>query len=339
VKQGLDWLKSKQKGDGSWSNPAYPAMTALGLWAFTVSDYPDKADICKKAAGCIAGFAQKDGGIYKPATEGRGSGGLSTYNTAICMTALHYYDKKKYSQIILKAREFVAGSQLEGDSPGAGGFGYERPANSERDRADLSNTGWVLMSMRATQELEDTRPSGDKKVDVDWAAAMKFISKLQDQDKNDPENYGGFGYATTGERGGSTVGKEGAVKLRGFGSMTYAGLESMIYAQLDRSDPRVTSALQWASRHWSVDENPGMGLKGLFYYYTIMAKALQLAGGDTIPSVKGDPIPWKKQLVDKLVKVQGQDGNWVNQDGQFWESDPVLVTSYAILVLQKCGTN
>lgn len=141
ILNGLDWLKSQQKEDGSWSNSNYPAMTALGLWAFARSDHPDRDKVCTKAANFVAGFARKDGGIYKLATGGRGSGGLSTYNTAICMTALHTYDRAKYAPLILKAREFMAGSQLQGDSSGAGGFGYERTAKGPRSRADLSNTG------------------------------------------------------------------------------------------------------------------------------------------------------------------------------------------------------
>jgi len=109
MQRGLDWLKDQQKENGSWSNENYPAMTALALWAFTRSDHPDKDDVCEKAASFVAGFAQDDGGIYKPATGGRGSGGLSTYNTAICMIALHTYDRTEYAQQILKARKFLAG--------------------------------------------------------------------------------------------------------------------------------------------------------------------------------------------------------------------------------------
>ena len=48
---------------------------------------------------------------------------------------------------------------------------------------------------------------------------------------------------------------------------------------------------------------------------------------------------WKKQLLAKLLQLQRQDGSWVNQDNQFWEGDAVLVTSYAILILQNCQTH
>lgn len=334
--KGLDWLKSVQKENGAWSDENYPAITALGLWAFAGSAHPAKDDICKRAATFIAGFVQPDGGIYKPATGGRGSGGLSTYNTAICMTALHAYDPVKYAQIVLKAREYVAGSQLQGDSPGAGGFGYER-GSGPRNRADLSNTAWMLMAMRATQGIEDLRPAGGKRVDIDWNASLKFIEKLQITDKGNAEDYGGFVYEAGGERGKSAVDKKGAVKLAGYGSMTYAGLESMIYAQVGRDDPRVRSAIDWALRHWTVEENPGMGAKGLFYFYTIMAKALSLYGGDKLQAAGGKAIDWRGDLAAKLIKIQRQDGSWVNVDNTFWEGDPVLVTAYALLTMQRLG--
>ena len=334
IVKGLDWLKAHQKENGSWSNENFPGLTALGLWAFLKSDHPSKNEVCKKAAAFVSGFVQPDGGIYKLATGERGSGGLSTYNTAICMMALHYYDSPTYAPVIQKARTFVAGCQLQGDSPQAGGFGYDKVPRGPRDHADLSNTGWALMAMRVTEQLEDLRSKAEKRADLDWDAALRFVEKLQTRDEKDAENNGGFGYAGGGERGGTFVDREGVVKLRGYGSMTYAGLESMIYAHVKKDDPRVVSAVQWAARHWSVDENPGMGTKGLYYYYNIMAKALSLMQRDSIPGAMGEPIPWKQQLMEKLVKVQQADGSWMNTDNTFWEGDAALVTAYAVLTLQ-----
>lgn len=340
--KGLDWLQKMQKENGSWSEENYPGLTALGLMAFNRSEHPDKAVVCEKAAKFIAGFAQPDGGIYKPATGGRGSGGLSTYNTAICMIALHQYDREKFAPILLSARQFVSDSQLIGDSPDSRGFGYDQkppappPEVANRPprpaRPDLSNTAWALQAMRETQDLEDLRPGGPK-VDLDWAAALKFVESLQSKDETEKDNVGGFGYTGGGERGGMMASRDGSMKLRSYGSMTYAGVESMIYAQVTLADPRVQSALAWAAEHWSVDENPGMGAKGLFYYYTIMAKTLSLLQDQALKMADGREIPWKTQLAEKLAKTQQADGSWVNSDGQFWESDPALVTIYSTLAL------
>jgi squalene-hopene/tetraprenyl-beta-curcumene cyclase len=343
VRRGLDWMTSVQKDDGSWSNGNFPALTALGLWAFARSDHPDRQAVCAKAAAFVAGFVREDGGIYRPGGLGRSSGGLSTYNTAICMVALHAYDKAKYENVILRAREFIAASQLVGDSPGAGGFGYGKPTTRTRkvmyklmgwgNRADLSNTGWAAQAMRLTQDLEDRR-TGGKRVDIDWEATLAYVDRLQNQDPDDADNHGSFGYEEGGSRGGTKKGAGGKVSLRGYGSMTYAGLESMIYAQVGLNDPRVRSALAWAADHWSVDENPGMGTKGLFYYYTIMGKALSLSRSSTLTGTSGRAVPWQKELVAKLVASQHADGSWVNENNQFWEGDASLVTSYAVLTLE-----
>ena len=339
IRRGLNWLKTVQKEKGSWSSDNYPALTALPMWAFAWSDHPDRAAVCDKAAAFIAGFAQKDGGIYKRATLGRFGGGLSTYNTAICMTALTAYEPDKYAPIVLRAREYIATNQLAGDSPGAGGFGYGKaPAPSSglmsifkgKGRADLSNTSWTLMAMRSTEKVEAQRKEGER-ADIDWNAAVAFVERLQIANAKNPDENGGFAYT----RGGSSDSKKGeAVALSGFGSMTYAGLESLIYARVDRNDPRVRSAVEWAGRHWSVDENPCMGTRGLFYYYNVMSKALSLTGMETLRDASGADIPWKKQLVEKLVAVQQPDGRWINANGQYWEGDAALVTAYTVLALE-----
>lgn len=57
----------------------FPAVTPLGLWAAARSGRLDMTGVCERAAAFVASFARPDGGIHKPATGGRGSGGLSTY--------------------------------------------------------------------------------------------------------------------------------------------------------------------------------------------------------------------------------------------------------------------
>ena len=368
--RGLAWLRANQRDDGSWSAPNFPGLSALGLWAAAKSGDPAMADTVAKAAAYVASFAQEDGGIYKPAKPGRrGSGGLSTYNTAICMMALYQVDPHRYADIVLKAREYVAGSQLVGDSDGGGatmgaatgGFGYNRPPSAEErarraavaakmgalagrgaggppmDRPDLSNTGWALMAMRMTESLEDERPAGQPRTDLDWDAALRFVDSMQNRDTGDPDLDGSFGYEKGGERDGrAPAGPEGKVSLRGFGSMTYDGLEAMIYAKVDRSDPRVRSAAAWAARHWTVEENPGFGRRGLFYYYTILSKSLALfTRGAAFAGADGTPVDWRGDLVRKLAATQAADGSWSNDDNTFWENDTALVTAYSLLSLES----
>ena len=70
-----------------------------------------------------------------------------------------------------------------------------------------------------------------------------------------------------------------------------------------------------------------------------MVKALAAYGEDDIKRPDGSSLKWREEVVRKIVSLQrpgekeGQ-GFWVNDVGRWWESDPVLVTSYMLLALQ-----
>ncbi len=118
--------------------------------------------------------------------------------------------------------------------------------------------------------------------------------------------------------------------------MTYSGLKSMIYAGLTPDDQRVKAAIDWIAKNYDLDNNPGMGQKGLYYSYNTFAKALKALGKDKITDAKGSAHDWKADLVDELAKRQNADGSWVNGDKNFMEGDPNLVTAYCLLALSNC---
>ena len=105
----------------------------------------------------------------------------------------------------------------------------------------------------------------------------------------------------------------------------------MCAAKLDRGDPRVRQSLEYLSKNWTVDENPGMGVQGLYYFYDIMARALSAARVDEVGG-----HDWKKELSAKLMSLQKPDGSWANSSNRFWEADPVLCTSFAMIALEAC---
>ena len=61
-----------------------------------------------------------------------------------------------------------------------------------------------------------------------------------------------------------------------------------------------------------------------------------MAGIDVLVQPDGRKVDWKEELAAKLLKLQQKDGSWVNDNNRFWENDPVLVTSFAILTLSLC---
>src|SRR5690606_15682335 len=72
-------------------------------------------------------------------------------------------------------------------------------------------------------------------------------------------------------------------RLRAYGSMTYNGFKSYLYAGLTKDDPRVLAAYDWLRRHYSTEENPGMGASGIYYSFVTMSRGLK-AAADTGPT-------------------------------------------------------
>jgi squalene-hopene/tetraprenyl-beta-curcumene cyclase len=345
--RAYDWLVAQQHEDGYWSNPGFPAITALAVWALADAG-PDYAEAVDRGCAYILSCVQEDGGIYVNPTEKRKGGGLVNYNTALCMTALHQVGRPEWTPIILDARALLARTQLLGSgSIYEGGMGYD--AATDREYTDLSNSYIAFEAMRLTEPLEDLRTDGDR-VDLDWVAAAQFVQRIQNlPEYNDrpwvsdtPANRGGFAYHPENTRAGTYTDEAGVVRFNSMGSMTYAGMLSFIYAEVDRNDPRVRAAADWAIRHWTLDENRGAGKEGLYYYYNVLSKGLAAYGQDLFIRPEAGPLNWRQELLEALVQRQriadtSGLGYWVNDVGRYWENDPVLVTAYSLIAMQTAG--
>lgn len=326
LNKGFTWLRAAQSADGSWSDKRFPGMSALALWAMANAKIPENTHAAQKAEAYLVACAQPDGGIYVP-IPGRRGGGLGNYNTCLCLTALHAFGaKERHLSTLLAARAYIASTQIETEGLHEGGFGYDK--KSPREYTDLNNTLYAVDAMYRTQDLEESRPADQKKVDINWDAAKRYILSMQ-QTQGDDE--GGFLYNRELPR--AKNGEETRPQLKAYGSMTYAGLLSMLHCNLSREDPRVRSVYQYIGKHWTLDENPGQGNQGLYFYYDILARALDVAGVQRITLADGSQVDWKEELAKELISRQKADGTWVNESNRFWEADPVLSTSYALLAL------
>ena len=114
IQQGVAWLAAKQTEDGAFSNPQFPGLSGLALWAVAASGDAAYSNIVRKGSDYILSKVQPDGGIYTP-IPGRKGGGLGTYNTAICLTALAATGRDDITEVVLNARTYLAGSQHLGD--------------------------------------------------------------------------------------------------------------------------------------------------------------------------------------------------------------------------------
>jgi squalene-hopene/tetraprenyl-beta-curcumene cyclase len=339
IDKGVGWLETNQDPKGFWSTKDHPAVTGLALVALKGAlgtNATVDSSALKKGYDYLLSCVQPDGAIYaKPE--------LVTYNTAICMLALLTANRPEYKPIILKGRQYLIGLQTDFGEPGKiddvfdGGVGY----GSRYKHSDMSNTHQALEALYYSAQLaKDQNPAGAR--DLNWEAAIHFLQNCQNLPEynkqpwasNDPKDRGGFVYYPGQSMAGETNLPSGRVALRSYGSISYAGLLSYIYADLKRDDPRVQAVLKWLEDNYTLDENPGMGPQGLFYYFHTMAKALNLYGLDTVVLSDGRKVNWREALALRLLNLQQNDGSWANSNNRWWEKDSSLVTSYALISLE-----
>jgi squalene-hopene/tetraprenyl-beta-curcumene cyclase len=110
----------------------------------------------------------------------------------------------------------------------------------------------------------------------------------------------------------------------------------MIFAGVDKDDPRVKAAVEWARQHYTLEENPGLGPQGLYYYFHTFAKALDAIGEPIVVDDEGVKHDWRQELIDALAKRQQPNGSWINENDRWLEADPNLVTGYSLLALSYC---
>lgn len=340
IGKGLGWLAAKQQSGGFWAQPEYPAVSALALTAFQgdPSNYYQKKyqENIRNGYDYLLKNARPDGGIYGK--------DLANYNTSISMMALLLANNSAYEPVLKKARKFLVtlqddfGEKGMGDDPLDGGIGY----GGSYKHSDLVNTSFALEALHYTRFLKSDVSNDPEAKDLNWKAAAQFISRCQnlpgsnDQSwaSGDPANKGGFVYFPGNSKAGDAKVDGDKAALRSYGSISYAGLLSLIYAQVDKNDPRIKAVLEWLSKNYTLDENPGMGQDGLYYYYHTMAKALSSAKVDTLTLQDGRKVNWRKELAKRLLDLQNGDGSWMNKNGRWWEKDPQLVTAYATITLE-----
>ncbi len=353
IDRAIAYLRTQQdEATGGFNinpdGPSFPGITGLIVHGMLMHpDIHSDDPTVSKAVDYILANRQTDGGLYDRI--------LPNYNTALCLSALARVEREGIDEVIRDAQEHLKriqwsdqtlddGTVITPDHPYYGGAGY-----GSSGRPDNSNLNFML------QALED---SGVDCKDPAVVRAMTFLRRTQmldevnDMPYADGSSQGGFIYATSPNKENIGIGesKAGEIeetlddgttvsRLRAYGSMTYAGFKSYVYAQLDRDDPAVVAAWEWIRRNYTLEENPGIGQQGYYYYLVTFSRAMDAWGETTITPVlpdgsEGQPRDWANDLIDALYTRQREDGSWANANDRWMEGDPVLVTAYCLLALQ-----
>ena len=351
VDRAIEFLNTQQDPNtGGWGHnpdgPNFPAITGLVINGMLLDPRIDPSNpVVDRGLEYILSFAQMDGSIH--------DGMLPTYNTAICVSALSQARTHRADSALASGIAFLKTVQYHNrntggieapdfnepvaeDHPYYGGVGY-----GKHGRPDLSNLSFFLQAMH---------DAGVSTEDPAYKRALVFLSRVQMNDETndmhyaDASNQGGFIYATVpnAESIDSIPGQSQAgdmvetspdggsiTRLRSYGSMTYSGFKSLIYADLAPDDPRITAAWRWIESNYSLEENPGMGDQGYYYFLCAMGRALDSWGADRVGE-----HDWRADLVGTLEELQQEDGSFAIKHERWMEDNATLITAYALIALQ-----
>lgn len=312
--RGLDWLRKNQQQDGSWSGST--GITALALLALLNAGYGPEDPVVSKGLGYLLDPKRYNAETGQFSGDDRGGNPCYTYDTALAILALVAAEDRAHptsgrAEIIRKARDYLLSLQYTNpdnpNDPHIGGWGYPRPGWT-----DLSNTQFAVMALDAAYDyLGEKKPSPTDP--NSWTSKLLgYLKRCQGPD-------GGFGY----QPGGGS-----------YGSMSAAGLWCLLLAGVDPRDDRVQKVIQWISKNYTWEANPGVGSKALYYYYLTLSKALTMVDLWQITTPDGNKHDWYADLVAQLEKMQSAEGYWVNANTSEWEGNKDLCTAYALLALQ-----
>ncbi len=350
--RAANWLIDHQRADGSYG--IY--LADVGVTAMVVHALADCPRAYREEDGPFISLAveyllknvQADGGVYNA------DQGLRNYKSSVTLLALNALDqgrkKRRYVPQISALAGFIRGLQCSEDSSPTpydaekhwmyGGTGY----GSDR-RPDISNTQFSLEALHAYGLSEDSEV---------WKRVSVFLRRCQNlSETNDfldgtdhkSTEDGGFFYYPGESKAGNIENPDGSRSYSSYGSMTYAGLKSYIFAGLSRDDVRVKKAWQWIRKNYSIERNPGMateknperGWMGLYYYYVVMSRTLELLEAEVVETLDGKKHRWAAELATQLISLQSADGSFVNPVDRWWEGDRALVTAYALRALSSCA--
>ncbi len=338
ARRALRWLARQQEENGSWQDdPAVTGLVVTGMVRSGLQEYDPRSEPVTAALDYIRRFARPDGGIYERY--------YATYTTGICAVALAEAGLPEDEGRLHRALNYLLHAQAdEGhgflpDEPDYGGWGYERAAvDDAMRRPDMSNSQFALEAIHVLERalVEDPEEDDLYHVEDAYEKALRFLGRNQNlREVNDQpwaSDTGGFVYRPGESFAGATP--EGG--LHSYGSQTFAGLKSMLYAGLTREDRRVQAAYDWIRTNWTVEEHPPLGQDGLFHYYLMVARALNVYGAEYFVDAEGRRRDWRKELVDRLLRIQKGNGSWINEEsGRWMEAVPELTTAYAVLTMQE----
>ena len=310
VLKGLQWLKAKQKPNGSWSTDMAPAMTGLALLCFLghgeLPESPEFGETVKKALDWVLergtasqGRMSMDNFANQPAV----------YQHAILTYAMgEYYSMTKderFAPLLTQAVKHI----VDGQNP-LGGWDYQY---AKTPKNDLSVAGWQIQALKAAHLTGLGIPGVDESLEK----SMAFIEKWQGKE-------GGFGYTSPGD----------VPSLTGVGVLcTYFWKEAKNRTVSDGIDFLIKHAwVDYQGREVVNKEGKKVHENADLYAWYYNTQACLMFGGSAWSK-------WNRMFQDEITENQSPDGSWPPTGGSHGQQlpdgyGPYYRTTLCVLMLE-----
>ncbi|OGF53400.1 MAG: hypothetical protein A2497_03265 [Candidatus Firestonebacteria bacterium RifOxyC12_full_39_7] len=295
IRKGIRFLLSQQEENGSFKSAYFPlGATQMALLVLFKQGWSEEDKPVKKAVDFMLKHEQADGSYF---SNNEVEKEKVSYLTGMAIKVLSKTVNPVYKEKVKKSVEFMKSIQDK-----EGGFGYYKGS-----RADMSATENVAKGLEEGYNFLNIQ-----KNDEMWIKMLDYLKNHQNED-------GGFGYADDNETTRSS-----------YGSMTAVGLSLQSLFKKPLSSDEVKKSIDWLSKNYTLKENPkAKSDKHYPYYLKALAESLNLYGLDTITDKDNNIHYYYKELVEKLMKEQLEDGSW---SAKWYE--PVLAADFYISILQ-----
>lgn len=297
VREGLEFLTSKQNKDGSFGEDYFAGMTGLALLAYLghceTPESPKFGDSVVNAALYLMDRCLKNDGKI---TNGKG-GHHEAYEHAIGTYALsELYTMTKESgkeiprleSVLKKAVGVIVDAQTK-----MGGWPY---GFSGKGKEDMSVSGWQIQALKAAYNTGRSFSGVERALDL---ATEKYLPAIQDSD-------GAFKYNPDHAKGKPTL--TGAALL---GMQIWKGMDT----------PEYKKGFAYLTKTYA---NPAPGANYYAPYYN--TQVFFMAEGKEWEE-------YNKKFQPRLLDAQNADGSWL-KDGGSRADNQIMNTAWAILMLE-----
>ncbi len=326
VVKALDYLKSTQNPDGSWTNSEHPVgMTGLALLTFFGHcETPKSAkygETVFKAMGYLIDKGLKNGGIIATKKDDKYNvyeHSIATYalGEAYTFTKVINYDAPNLKEVLIKAGNIIVDGQQD-----KGAWSYAYLKDSAARMGDNSINGWHLQALKACKNsgLEDEIKGINTAVDK----CLKFMEDTQGKD-------GSIGYSGKPAENPDVKGQVQA--------NTLSAVVVLCHQIWDKSSSTTSKrAIDYLDKNITFDyDKETTDLYGHYY----ASQAMINAGGDYWNN-------YNKIFLSGLLSAQEAPGSFKRVNGgrgvkataASWDNDPKMATHYrtclATLILES----